>query len=429
MSTFDSTASTAAIDNFLSGESNHLSSDVRFISRYRSAWNEVIPKTKWLDQDGARKNRLIYKATLPKYEGTAGSGAFNTIGAKFSTAAASVNSTDRAAGTIVDSTATGRGALYNHSRADFAKVLRVYELEFSSVVSPFIDLEAIRSTTQLKEQLSAIKENLADITTWIWEDRYRGVYGTISDNVVVCRTSSSPIVTGQSGTAITAFDVDPSNDDSLTYLPTANISEAILDRITTRLAIQGGAKGAYGMADGQPVHLLVCSPEAKNRLLRESGTRDDIRESAMVDELLKPLGANCQLRGWSIITDFKAPRANYGGSGDVLTAVPAETTDSDGISLIPNTSYDSASFEFAFVVNKEVCESEVPGPTIGSSDVTFDPQNYSGQYSWSNNKDDLYNPFGTRGRYLGRLAHAMAPIRPELGYVILFKRDSAVSAE
>ena len=73
-------------------------------------------------------------------------------------------------------------------------------------------------------------------------------------------------------------------------------------------------------------------------------------------------------------------------------------------------------------------ESQIPNPFSGASGVAFNPVNYRGKFSWTNNKDNVSNPDGTLGYFRGILASASKPIKTENGFVILFKRDSSTPA-
>jgi hypothetical protein len=60
--------------------------------------------------------------------------------------------------------------------------------------------------------------------------------------------------------------------------------------------------------------------------------------------------------------------------------------------------------------------------------VSFNPVNYRGDFKWINYPDEVINPDGTIGFFRGVLASASKPIKPEFGYVILFKRTTTTPA-
>ena len=141
--------------------------------------------------------------------------------------------------------------------------------------------------------------------------------------------------------------------------------------------------------------------------------------------MIAPLGVEKSFRGFYHLIDDLAPR--FGISGATVTRQMPYVVASGQVTTI-NASYDSASYEAAYVLHPEVMESQIPNPFTGGSGVTFDPVNYRGKFSWTNNKDNVSNPDGTLGYFRGILASASKPIKTDCGFVILFKRDSTTPA-
>ena len=155
--------------------------------------------------------------------------------------------------------------------------------------------------------------------------------------------------------------------------------------------------------------------------MTEAGFRDDVRyNNAKVSELIAPLGIEKSFRGFYHLIDDLAPRFSI--SGSTITKVEPYTV-SGGVAT-PNASYETASYEAAFVLHPEVCESQIPNPFSGGNGITFNPVNYRGDFKWTNILNEVTNPDGTIGFFRGVLASATKPIRTDLGYVILFKRDT-----
>jgi hypothetical protein len=93
-----------------------------------------------------------------------------------------------------------------------------------------------------------------------------------------------------------------------------------------------------------------------------------------------------------------------------------------------NSAYDTATYEAAYVVHKEVLECQVPTPTVLAPGVNFNPVNYMGDWSFVNNKDNSVNILGDKGFYFGTLASATKPKNYEYGYVIIYDRTSTTPA-
>ena len=293
---------------------------------------------------------------------------------------------------------------------------------------------------------------MTQVTRNTWETRYRDEFDKVAANVAFCLASASVISgtsnvsTGASFEGISTVDIDLTSVDytndgasnAVDLTPTANISNAILDKVYFQLIRGGAGSNAYGRENGRPVFALVLSSEASYQLQTEAGFRDDVRyNNAKVSDLIAPLGIEKSFRGFYHLIDDLAPRfeqdpdTDGGGSEDIadgtLNLVEPYTVSAKGVAT-PNASYESASYEAAFVLHPEVCEAQIPNPMTGSNGISFDPVNYRGKFDWKNIANEVTNPDGTIGFFRGVLASATKPIKTEFGYVILFKRDSSTPA-
>ena len=124
------------------------------------------------------------------------------------------------------------------------------------------------------------------------------------------------------------------------------------------------------------------------------------------------------------MVDDLAPR--YTLSNHALTRVPPYVV--SGNKIIPNTAYESAAIEVAFILVDNVMESLIPTPITSAPGMTFDPVNYRGEYKWTNIPDASINPDGTIGFFRGIMASASKPIKTDFGFVILFDRTSGTAA-
>ena len=221
------------------------------------------------------------------------------------------------------------------------------------------------------------------------------------------------------------LDLSTSGVGNTDISPTANISNALLDKVYYQNVRKGAGRDAYGRENGRPVFALVCSSEASYQLQTEAGFRDDVRyNAARVSELIAPLGVEKSFRGYYHMVDDLAPR--YTIAAGILTRVLPYTT-AGGI-VADNAAYETAPIEAAFILHSEVMESQIPNPFSGSNGVTFDPCDYKGKFNWLNIRSEDRNPDGTSGFFRGVLASASKPIKTEFGYVVLFDRTSATPA-
>ena len=171
---------------------------------------------------------------------------------------------------------------------------------------------------------------------------------------------------------------------------------------------------------------LVLSSEASYQLQTEAGFRDDIRyNNSKVSDLIAPLGVEKSFRGFYHLVDDLAPRFTLANTDQITRVLPY--TVSSGVTT-PNSAYESAEYEAAFVLHPHVCESQIPNPFSGAQGVSFDPVSYRGDFKWTNIPNEITNPDGTIGFFRGVLASATKPIKTDFGFVILFKRTSTTPA-
>ena len=301
---------------------------------------------------------------------------------------------------------------------DFTRRLKSYSLQRAVIESPRINIEDLRFAAHRQEQLRAIMDTLKQSTRFSWEERYRDEYDRLCGFYINCAASG----TG-SGTAKAVATT------SLTGLTAAaaNISNKVLDGVYFKLVRAGAGIKAYGRENGRPVFGLVLSSEASYALQTEAGFRDDVRyNSAKVSDLIAPLGVEKAFRGFYHLVDDLAPR--YSFSGGAYSRVDAYRLNATSGIIEPNPSYDSASYEAAYVLHEEVMEALIPEPISGVAGLQFNPVNYKGDFRWTNIPNEVTNPDGTIGFFRGILAAASKPIKTDFGHVIIFKRDTATPA-
>lgn len=445
-----------AINDVLVQFANMINQDVHRYTLHTSPWMDLIPKEVFPDGQGYQLNTLVYDRVLPTI-----SNAGNTIGVNW----AAIGVTE-ASNTLGTSLATGRNLLAGSTKQlagpnggdvdldndfdnsdgntgdtrsyiNWARKLKNYTLMRGVVESPKISLDDLRFAAYRNEQLRAIVDLMADASKFIWEDRYRDEFERVAANFVPCLSASTPILTtvdaDTDNTADDAFEgykitnLDPvySGAGNSDITPSANISNAILDKIYNRLVRGGAGMNAYGRENGRPVFCLVCSPEASLFLQRESGIRDDIRyNNAKVSDLIAPLGVERSFRGFYHLVDDNAPRFTI--STSTITRVRPQSISSGVVS--DNASYDTADYEAAYVMHQDVMHSQIPNPLSGTAGLTFDPTNHRGDFRWTNIKHPVVNPDGTIGFYRGLFDSATKPIKTNFGYVILFKRTVSTLA-
>lgn len=441
-----------ALNTVLAQHANMITKDIYTRTLHISPWLDLMKQESFPDQMGYQLTTLVYDRAIPT-TGTNG----NTAGVNWHAIGLTESSN-----TFNTSLATGRNLLASatkqlagpsggdqdedndfdtndgnsgdiRSYINFSRQLKEYSLRRAVVESPKVSLEDLRFAAYRNEQLRAIMDLMTEATRYTWENRHRDEFERVAANFVPCLSASTPILTtvdaDADNTADDTFegynitDLDPvySGSGNSDVTPDANISNAIMDKLYMRMIRQGAGGEAYGRENGRPVFAVVLSSEASYQLQTEAGFRDDVRyNNARVGELIAPLGVEKSFRGFYHLVDDLAPRFTI--SGSTITRVLPYTVTA-GITAL-NTSYDTASYEAAYVLHPHVMCSQIPNPFGGAAGLSFNAVNYRGQFKWTNIPDAITNPDGTIGFFRGILASATKPIKTDFGYVILFKRDT-----
>lgn len=442
MSTFDLGTGISAINTILAEEANRIGQDVYKRTLHTSPWMDLVKQSAFPEGMGYQLTTLVYDRTIPA-TATSGSGVQGVTWSNLGTLNASANAfgtsdLNQPLKDAADDVQGGRGtgASDKRSYVQFSKQLKNYSISRAVIESPRISLEDLRFAAHRQEQLRAILDVLTESSRYTWENRYRDEYEKTAANLVPCLASGTPIVTVIDQSASTLFEgkqiaeVDFTNDfvssgSSDDYTPTANISNKILDTLYFQLVRKGASAESYGKENGRPVFAVVLSSEASYALQTEAGFRDDVRyNNAKVSELIAPLGVEKSFRGFYHLVDDLAPRYTI-ASGTATRVQPYTVT--SGVTSY-NSAYDSADYEAAYIIHPQVMESQIPNPMSGSNGLTFNPVNYRGDFKWTNIPNEITNPDGTTGFFRGILASATKPIKTELGYAILFKRNSTTPA-
>lgn len=442
MSTFDLGTGISAINTILAEEANRIGQDIYKRTLHTSPWMDLIKQSAFPEGMGYQLTTLVYDRAIPA-TATSGSGVQGVTWSALGTLNAGSNSfstsdLNQPLKDAADDVQGGRGTGSSDKRSyvQFSKQLKNYSISRAVIESPRISLEDLRFAAHRQEQLRAILDLLTESSRYTWENRYRDEYEKTAANLVPCLASGTPIVTIIDQSVGTLFEgkqiaeVDFTNDfvssgSSDDYTPTANISNKILDTLYFQLVRKGAAGESYGKENGRPVFAVVLSSEASYALQTEAGFRDDVRyNNAKVSELIAPLGVEKSFRGFYHLVDDLAPRFTI-ASGVVTRVQPYTVT--SGITSY-NPAYDTADYEAAYIIHPQVMESQIPNPMTGSNGLTFNPVNYRGDFKWTNILNEITNPDGTTGFFRGILASATKPIKTELGYAIIFRRNSATPA-
>ncbi len=442
MSTFSQSAGTDNIDTVLAEEANRIGSDIHKNTVHTSPWIDLVKKSAFPDEMGYQLTTLIYDSALPTTAIGGGTLAGNTLWTNMGAIneGANVFGTGAVDQPLKDAAESTIGPADGMGYVQFGKQLKKYNLKRAVIESPRINVEDLRFAAHRNDQLRAIMDVMTESTRYTWEERYRDEFDSLADNHVACKSATevSKLTTGTETVTSAAtlhaggsvdgggnVYADTHADDRL---PEANISNALLDDLYFRLIRAGAGNNAYGRENGRPVFGLVCSSEVSRQLQIEAEYRDDIRyNKARVSELIAPLGVEKSFRGFYHLIDDLAPRFELESSDDKLDRILPYSA-SGGI-ITPNTAYETASVEMAYIIHPEVFEAQIPAPLSGAGGLSFDPVTYKGDFKWTNIPDAVINPDKTIGFFRGILASASKPIKTKFGYAIAIARKSSTAAK
>ena len=413
---------TAVINTILTEEANRIGSDIHSETLHTSPCIDLIKKSAFPSDMGYQLNTIIYDRALPvrdtDSDGSTGDEAATAVGLGSWTALGTAESGPRTGFLGSPAVKDVLGPQTGKGFVDFTRQLKSYSLQRAIIESPRINIEDLRFAAHRQEQLRAIMDLLKQSTRFSWEERYRDEYDRLCGFYINCAASATGtgVAKAVATTALTGLTASA-----------ANVSNKVLDGVYFKLVRAGAGVKAYGRENGRPVFGLVLSSEASYALQTEAGFRDDVRyNSAKVSDLIAPLGVEKAFRGFYHLVDDLAPRFSF--AGGAYTRVNPYTLNTTTGVIEPNTAYDAASYEAAYVLHEEVMEALIPEPLSGVAGLQFNPVNYKGDFRWTNIPNEVTNPDGTVGFFRGILAAASKPIKTNFGHVIIFKRDVATPA-
>lgn len=302
-------------------ESGRIGTDIFRYAYDTSPWARVIKRGLWPDGMGDQISVMNYERAL------AGS---NGKGTWANHRATGFSPTDPAVTPPGPVIGVGRG-LPNAVVVQFTQRLRQYNLAWTAVESPRIDVRDAAFSFQFKEQMKMMYDGLIDASMRVWSYRTREEYFRLVGNKVI-------IGTPETGTPLNALAdlsvVAPTDFATMVGYSLANLNMTgaapsggfstkhsvltggVLRDIYARLSRNGAGRNSGGLADGAPVYNLICSPETSDYLIREAGTRNDLRW-ADAGQLLKPLGVTKSLAGYAHVVDHEVPRFTLALNGSV----------------------------------------------------------------------------------------------------------------
>lgn len=288
-----------------------------------------------------------------------------------------------------------------------------YKLQERAFNSQELCWNDLYTAWQVEDQTRQIVQNFVAEITDQWENRDRDQYTSIAGHK--CVFSGGTLVdNGSTSFALTT--------------PDSYATPDLMDEVYQRL-IQDGAdqESEVGKDGGAPVFLMYTSFEQSRALIKgDNETRQDIRWSDEVNELLLPFSIKRVLNGFAHYIDTKAPRWNFTAGAWVRVPYYSSTGATIGNKLEVSSSYRAAQYEDVIIFLRNVCERQMPKSQSSFGNMTdFQSPEFSGAIQWRNIPDKFANPDNNIGFFRAVLQSAYKPLNPALGYVIRVKRCPA----
>lgn len=378
------------LEQLLIQQENLIGPDIYNKTLDSSIWLKMVQQEAWPDGMGEQIRVLTFERTL----------------------AADTDSWEGLTQNLAESSgvAGSNNCVPTATQIGFAQRFRTFNLEQKAVESPSICVNDVRFGFQFKEQLRNMYDMLTQNVAYMWKRRYRSEYVRLAEHKVVAALNGSTLYEGAS-----SFPVQT---------PVSALTQGILNWARMRMLRDGAGAAAAGRENGAPVFTLVTSAETSDNIIRQNA--DDMRyTTAKVNELYAPLGVDRSYRGfYHVIDDFPRRFTITNGAWvevppyiDAVTAGVAAVE--KGVHYVINPDYEVAPYEESIIFVKDVMRSLVPGTiTSPGGNVTYEPQNYRGEFKFLNIRDRVENPDGNWGYFRGILQSGSKPIHPEWGYAI-----------
>lgn len=311
--------------------------------------------------------------------------------------------------TAVTDGAEGGNCLPPVTKVGIASTTRNYNLARRALEGPDFCVEDIRFSFQLRDQLEAVIDILAEYTMIEWEIRDRHEYLRLVKTKV---TVNAALTESQATTA-----------PYFTGCPTSMLTQGVLNRWKVKLLRDGASNSALGTDGGSPVLTLITDAETSDDLIfRNADIRQDLRWGAP-NKLLAPFGVEKTYRGFYHLIDMYPIRGNC--IGGTFTEEPAFilAAATKGQKAEVRVGWERANAMVSFIFDPMVFQQLIPEPISNpATKFNFDPVNYTGLWRVMNIKDRICNPDGTILYHRGILAAASKPVHVERGVAFLHLR-------
>lgn len=300
-----------------------------------------------------------------------------------------------------------------------------FNLRHQAIESNWICLEDVRTSAFPIDDVNNYIKILADNVNVEWTKRYDNDY-LLGASDAGTLLSVEPGL-DDSGTATVTSDLATITG---TAAPTSVLTLGVLREIYDRLyQDNAGDDGDAVSDDGSPVFNVFSERATIENLIKlNADVRNDIRWSDRVNDLLGANGSSLLPRksyGGYVFHSRPFPkRFNDNGSGGFVEVAPyvATTGATKGTKYVINPAYKAAKYTSTVIFHPKAMEWLVPNPNIKVGKLTYDAQNYRGDFRWVNEYDKHCNPDRNSGYWRAKMACAVKQVFPQYAYYILHLR-------
>jgi hypothetical protein len=299
---------------------------------------------------------------------------------------------------------------------------KTFKLRHQAIESNWICLEDVRTSAFPIDDVNNYIKILADNVNKEWIERYDNDYLAFSTKVSVEPGLSESTSTSGFTSALPA--------------PTSVLTLGVLREIYDRLyQDNAGDDGDAVTDDGSPVFNVFAERATIENLIKlNDDVRQDIRWSDRVNDLLGANGSSLLPRksyGGYVFHSRPFPkRFNDDGAGgftEVAPYVSAGASVNGQNKYIINPAYKAAKYTSTVIFHPKAMEWLVPNPNLKVGKLTYDAQNYRGDFRWINEYDKNCNPDKNSGYWRAKMACAVKQIFPQWGYYLIHLRCNLAS--
>jgi len=233
---------------------------------------------------------------------------------------------------------------------------------------------------------------------------------------------------------------------------TSDLQQAHLDYLAAELNLEGAntpnSNGWIDLGMAGPRYSLLCGQQVSMRLyLNNSEFREDIRfadqgkgtEGEARAMLLRNMGSTLAIKNFRHMITVIPPRFTWNAGTQSYNRVNTYIGQSatKGTIATINPAYLTAPYEGAVVLNPFVLKEWLIKPVLASAGVAWDYKSYFGEWLWKTGGMEIidpaggapcYDPWKKLGRHFAQYKHALEPVIPQYGKLIIYRNCADYNA-